>query len=98
MEHRVAHRPVLLREALAALDCSPGNLVVDGTVGAGGHAEALLRATAPDGRLVGVDRDADALALARARLAPFGDRVRLEHADHHRLPGLLDAWGLVPVD
>jgi len=98
MEHRVAHRPVLLREALAALDCSPGDVVVDGTVGAGGHAEALLQATAPDGRLVGFDRDPEALALARGRLAPFGDRVRLEQADHRRLPALLDAWGLVPVD
>jgi len=98
MEERVAHRPVLLQEALAALACSPGDLVVDGTVGAGGHAEALLRATAPDGRLVGVDRDDAALALARTRLAPYGDRVRLEQADHRSLPALLDAWGLVPVD
>ncbi|HEV8199458.1 MAG TPA: 16S rRNA (cytosine(1402)-N(4))-methyltransferase RsmH [Candidatus Polarisedimenticolia bacterium] len=98
MEHRVAHRPVLLREALAALHCSPGDLVVDGTVGAGGHAEAILQAIAPDGRLVGLDRDPEALALARARLAPWGDRVRLENADHRRLPELLDAWGLVPVD
>ncbi|HYV19721.1 MAG TPA: 16S rRNA (cytosine(1402)-N(4))-methyltransferase RsmH [Verrucomicrobiae bacterium] len=98
MEHRVAHRPVLLQEALAALRCSPGDLVVDGTVGAGGHAEALLQAIAPDGRLVGLDRDPEALVLARARLAPWGDRVRLEQADHRRLPELLDAWGLVPVD
>jgi 16S rRNA (cytosine1402-N4)-methyltransferase len=71
---------------------------VDGTIGAGGHAEALLQAIAPDGRLVGLDRDPEALALARARLAPWGDRVRLEQADHRRLPELLDAWGLVPVD
>jgi 16S rRNA (cytosine1402-N4)-methyltransferase len=98
MEHGVAHQPVLLREALAALDCSPGNVVVDGTVGAGGHAEALLRATSPDGLLIGLDRDPEALALARRRLASFGDRVRLEQADHRRLPALLDAWGLVPVD
>jgi 16S rRNA (cytosine1402-N4)-methyltransferase len=95
---REAHRPVLLREVLAALSCRPGDLVVDGTVGAGGHAEALLRATEPGGRLVGFDRDASALALARQRLAPFGDRVRLEQADHRRLPEILDRLGLVPVD
>ena len=64
----------------------PGGLWVDGTVGLGGHAEAVLRATAPDGRLRGFDRDGEALERARARLAPFGDRVRLEHADYRELP------------
>ena len=98
MEQHGAHRPVLLRETLAALQCRPGDLVVDGTVGAGGHAEALLRASEPGGRLLGIDRDASALALARARLAPFGDRVRLEQADHRDLPRILDGLGLVPVD
>ena len=98
MEQHGAHRPVLLRETLAALQCRPGDVVVDGTVGAGGHAEALLRAAEPGGRLLGIDRDASALALARERLAPFGDRVRLEQADHRDLPGILDRLGIVPVD
>ena len=98
MERAASHRPVLLRETLAALQCRPGDVVVDGTVGAGGHAEALLRATEPGGRLLGIDRDASALALARERLVPFGDRVRLEQADHLTLPALLDRLGLVPVD
>ena len=98
MEQQGAHRPVLLRETLAALQCRPGDVVVDGTVGAGGHAEALLRASEPGGRLLGIDRDDSALELARARLAPFGDRVRLEQADHRALPQILDRLGLVPVD
>jgi 16S rRNA (cytosine1402-N4)-methyltransferase len=93
-----AHRPVLLSETVAALDCRSGGLWVDGTVGAGGHAEAILRATAPHGRLVGCDRDAQALDAARRRLAPFGTRAALHQADHRELPDLLRRLGAAPVD
>lgn len=88
-----AHEPVLLREALQALAVRPGGLWVDGTVGGGGHAEAILRATAPDGRLLACDRDLQAVESARERLAPFGDRAVLRHADYRRLPALLDEIG-----
>lgn len=64
----------------------PGGLYVDGTVGLAGHAEAVLRASAPDGRLVGFDRDGETLDRARETLAAFGDRVRLEHADYREAP------------
>lgn len=70
---------------------------MDGTVGAGGHAEAILQATAPDGRLLGCDRDQAALAVAGRRLAPFGERVLLRHADYRQLPDLLDQLGLDAV-
>ncbi|MBI4168585.1 MAG: 16S rRNA (cytosine(1402)-N(4))-methyltransferase RsmH [Acidobacteria bacterium] len=92
------HRPVLLQETLSALACSQGGLWVDGTVGAGGHAEAILRATSPDGRLLGCDRDAEALEAARARLAGFGPRAILRHAEHARIPALLDEIGAGAVD
>ena len=92
------HRPVLLHEAIDALACRPGGCWVDGTVGAGGHAEAILRASSPDGRLVGCDRDAAILEHARRRLAPFGERVVLRHADHRRLPDILDDLGCRRVD
>ncbi len=91
------HEPVLQREVLAALACRPGGFWVDGTVGGGGHAEAILRATSPGGRLLACDRDAGAVEAARARLRPFGDRVDLRHADYRRLPALLDEIGAAPV-
>src|SRR5262245_21601136 len=96
MEGRT-HEPVLLEEVLGALDCRPGGFWVDGTVGAGGHAEAILRATAPDGRLLACDRDRDALATARLRPRPFGDRALVRHADYRGLPRLLDEIGAPAV-
>ena len=83
------HVPVLLAEVLELLAVRPGGLCVDGTVGLGGHAAAVLRATAPDGRLVGLDRDGETLAAAQARLAEFGSRVRLEQGDYREIPDRL---------
>ena len=80
---------MLLAETLELLAVRPGGLWVDGTVGLGGHAEAILRASAPDGRLVGLDRDGETLEHARERLAPFGERVRLEQRDYREIPETL---------
>ena len=74
------HAPVMVAEVLTHLEPERGGWFFDGTVGGGGHAEALLSAS-PDVRLIAVDRDPEALAAARARLARFGDRVRWVHAD-----------------
>ncbi len=95
---QAAHQPVLLRQVLESLACRPGGVWVDGTIGPGGHAEAILLATAPDGLLVGCDRDGAAIERARLRLAPFGRRVRLERMDHRGLPDRLDAIGCGAVD
>jgi 16S rRNA (cytosine1402-N4)-methyltransferase len=83
------HLPVLLDPALELLAVKPGGSYVDGTVGLGGHASEILRRSAPDGRLLGLDRDAETLAQARDRLGAFGARARLEHADWRDLPSLL---------
>lgn len=73
------HQPVMVEEALALLAPERGGLFVDCTLGLGGHAAALL-SRAPGARLLGLDRDSQALALAAERLRPFGDRVRLVEA------------------
>ncbi len=73
------HEPVLLEEVLSALRPASGGLYVDGTVGGGGHSEAILEACSPEGRLVAFDRDDWALNAAASRLARFGDRMELHH-------------------
>jgi 16S rRNA (cytosine1402-N4)-methyltransferase len=86
MESDAGHVSVLLDETLELLAVRPGGLWVDGTVGLGGHAAALLRATAPDGKLLGLDRDTETLERARTALGGFGDRVRLEAGDYREIP------------
>ena len=73
------HEPVLLEEVLSALRPASGGLYVDGTVGGGGHSEAILEACSPEGRLVAFDRDDWALDAAASRLARCGDRMALHH-------------------
>lgn len=70
-----AHVPVLLREVVEAMAVRPGGRYVDCTLGAGGHAEAVLKASSPDGELLGIDLDPEALATARERLAAFAPRA-----------------------
>jgi 16S rRNA (cytosine1402-N4)-methyltransferase len=93
------HRPVMrerVTELLAPALAEPGSVVVDATLGMGGHAEALLDAC-PLARLVGLDRDPGALRLAGRRLERFGDRLRPVHAVYDELPSVLDSLGITRV-
>nr|WP_242822457.1 16S rRNA (cytosine(1402)-N(4))-methyltransferase RsmH [Thermaerobacter marianensis] len=90
--------PVLLREVVAYLAPRPGGRYVDGTVGAGGHAAAVLAAAGGEAELLGIDRDPAALALAARRLAPFGARVRLVHGNFRGLEQHLEDAGWDAVD
>ncbi|HEV8346565.1 MAG TPA: 16S rRNA (cytosine(1402)-N(4))-methyltransferase RsmH [Vicinamibacterales bacterium] len=92
----MTHVPVMTAEVLQFLRPERGGLFVDCTVGLGGHARALLEAGAT--RLIGLDRDADALAIARETLAPFGDRVRLVHADYRAIDEVLDREHVDRID
>jgi 16S rRNA (cytosine1402-N4)-methyltransferase len=80
---------VLLAETMELLGVKAGGLYVDGTVGLAGHAGEILRRSAPDGRLLAFDRDAETMERARETLAPFGERARLVHADWREAPGVL---------
>jgi len=82
------HRPVLLRETIESLAVKRGGLFVDCTVGLGGHSEAILQ-TSPDAQVLGIDRDEEALRLARERLAEFGGRFRAVRADFRELTRVL---------
>lgn len=92
----ILHEPVLRAETVDLLDPANRGLVVDCTVGTGGHAAALLEAGAA--RVLGLDRDAEVLPLARRRLAAWKDRVELVHADFRRLDDVLDRLGVDRVD
>ncbi len=92
----ILHEPVLRAETVELLEPAGRGLLVDCTVGTGGHAAALLEAGAD--RVVGLDRDAEVLPLARRRLAPWKDRVDLVHADYRGLDDVLDRLGVDRVD
>ncbi len=90
------HVPVLTAEALSYLRPDRGGLFVDCTVGLGGHTRALLEAGAT--RVIGLDRDLDALAAAREALSPWATRVELVHADYRELDEVLDRAGIGAID
>jgi 16S rRNA (cytosine1402-N4)-methyltransferase len=92
------HIPVMAAEALAYLDCRPGKIYVDGTLGGAGHARAILERSGPDGLLIGLDQDADAIANARDVLAPYSARVRLIHANFGLMAEVLAQLGLAGAD
>ena len=93
------HLPVMVEEVVMMLAAVPGSLQIDATLGGGGHAERILEASDPDGRLLGLDADGAAIARVRARLAPrFGDRLRLRQANFRELAAVGPAEGFGSVD
>lgn len=91
------HVSVLVDEVVEYLQPAPGRIYVDGTLGLGGHARRILDATAPDGRVIGFDWDEEAIALARQRLAPYGDRLRIVRANYADLAAGLAGEGIMAV-
>jgi 16S rRNA (cytosine1402-N4)-methyltransferase len=92
------HASVMCRETLQALAPRSGGFYADATAGGGGHSAAILEASAPDGRLVAVDRDPRAVEAARARLAAFGDRAVVVHGAYADLGPILRQHGAGRVD
>ena len=92
------HRSVLLQEVIDTLQPQAGGLYIDATVGAGGHASAILAASAPDGQLFGLDRDREALEVAHLQLDKFGDRVHLLQSNFDQLAVMVSCNNIPPAN
>lgn len=92
------HIPVLIKEVLEGLNLKAGKNVVDCTLGDGGHAEAILEATAPDGKLLGIDADAESVLRAKRFLYRFGERAQFVCDNFANLKNILTDYGFGPVD
>ena len=92
------HVPVMAAEVLEFLNCRPGRTYVDGTLGGAGHARDICERIQPDGLLIGIDQDADAVAGARIILAPYADRVKLFRENFAHLAEILFRLELTGVD
>lgn len=91
------HIPVLLEECIKYLNIKPDGIYVDGTLGMGGHSEAILQRLTT-GRLISIDRDTYAIERATERLAPYADRLTIVHGNFRDLPEILDEQGVDLVD
>lgn len=96
MQYR--HVPVMVKEVIDYLNCSPGKTYVDGTLGGGGHAQAILEAIGPDGYLIGIDRDPDAITYSGKSLHRFKPNVQIFHDDFTHLPQILSQLHISGVD
>jgi 16S rRNA (cytosine1402-N4)-methyltransferase len=92
------HTPVLLEEILAGLQVQRGGRYIDATVGAGGHATAILQSSIPDGQLLGLDADPDAISFARRVLHPFGDSAILKVSNFRHLKEVAVFFGFEQID
>ncbi len=92
------HQPVLGAEVLRVLQPAPGDVIVDGTAGTGGHSLLIAPRVLPDGRLIAVDRDRESLQRAQSRLVEFAPCLTFVHGNFRDLPGLLADLGVPSVD
>lgn len=92
------HVPILLREVLEYLNCQPNRIYVDGTVGSGGHARAILEKSSPTGKLIGLDWDEEAIQRAQKNLATFGKRLELIQRNYKELSSVLATLSIDTVD
>ena len=92
------HIPVLVEEVMTLLGCEPHQTYVDATLGGGGHALEILRRIAPDGIVIGLDWDEEAVAEASKALMPFGERVKIFRENFIHLPERLKALKIEEVE
>ena len=92
------HIPAMPNEVMYYLNCKPGKIYVDCTLGGSGHAKAICEKISPDGLLIGIDQDKDAITNARLVLRPYATNVRLFHGNFSRLPHFLSELNIAAVD
>jgi len=92
------HIPVLLKETLDLLECRRGDTVLDATIGGAGHSAEIAKRIMPDGLLIGIDRDEEAVEAARLRLRDYGERVSVVHGDFRNLATIVSKLGVHTVD
>lgn len=92
------HKSVLLQEAVEGLKVKADGVYVDGTLGGGGHAYEICQRLSPQGRLIGIDQDADAVQAASDRLIEFQDRVQISRNNFSRMGEVLSGFGILKVD
>ena len=92
------HRPVLLDETIEALRIRPDGIYADGTLGGGGHSEEILKRLGPDGMLIGIDRDEEAITAASRRLGSCGGKVRYVHDTYDHIGSILKQEGIGRID
>ncbi len=92
------HIPVMLHEVIDYLDPAPGQIIVDATLGTGGHSLEILKKITPGGRLIGIDRDEDSLAICRQRFSEFSGSYELVHANFVDLDQVLEKLGIDKID
>lgn len=97
-ENNVSHLPVMLDEVVEYLRPQAGGIFVDGTLGLGGHAEAVLKLIGPQGRLIGIDRDAESLRMARERLRPYLSQCDFVQEDFRDIDKVLEGLKVNKVD
>jgi len=94
----LSHEPVLLKEAIKALQIQRGGRYIDCTINGGGHAAAILEESSPGGQLLGIDADPEALKVAKERLKPFGKNVLLVNENFRNLENICNRYGFRPVN
>ena len=93
-----SHKSVLLHEVIDSLNVQPDGIYVDGTLGGAGHAYEVCRRLGPDGRMIGIDQDEDAIAAATKRLSEFGDRVTIVRSNYEAMKEVLHDLGIEKVN
>ena len=92
------HIPVLLKEVVETTDPQSGENLVDGTVGGGGHAEAILKKTSPNGKLLGIDLDSEAIIASKRKLEKYSERIILKKGNFVNFNELAKEYDFYPIN